>query len=441
MGTLRLTRDLSDSRNVVTNASTTIVPRDNIDALTGLRFVAAFTIALGHYYQSWLEISGIGMPLFFTLSGFIIHYVYARSFRSGWGEAATEFAVARFSRIYPLYLALLIYAVCRTTMGPVLSHPSNLPVLLAYLLGCWTWWPFTVDGHTLLNWQYHLSWSVSTELFFYVAYALFLYRIVRIRSFATCVVSLLVFCVFTYLLFYGLFLTRESWSNAGRALFPIFTGYEENFGESFYRWALYFSPYARIFEFIGGCLTAQAFLLARGDAHLRTKFRTGIMASIAIVAMFALWGAFFYNGMRNPWLQPSNTSLAAFLVSLHMNFLLAPTCYLLIFSLALGGSIVSRVLGARIPRFLGDISYSTYLSHMMAEGFLARAHIQIAAVLPPLIAIFAVIYALSWLLYSAIEVPAKRLLRQVLRTRVIAPARLPDALPEPQEFPRKQAIS
>ncbi len=45
-------------------------PRDNIDALTGLRFVAAFTIALGHYYQPWLEVSGIGMPLFFTLSGF-----------------------------------------------------------------------------------------------------------------------------------------------------------------------------------------------------------------------------------------------------------------------------------------------------------------------------------------------------------------------------------
>jgi peptidoglycan/LPS O-acetylase OafA/YrhL len=402
---------------VESSNSATIVPRDNIDALTGLRFIAAFTIALGHYYQSWLEISGIGMPLFFTLSGFIIHYVYASSFRSGWGEATTEFTIARFSRIYPLYLALLLYALARTSMGPTLAHSENLPVLLVYLAGCWTWFPFTVDGHTLLDWQYHLSWSVSTELFFYLAYAMFLYRIGRIRTFTACLRWVVVFCVFAYLLFYGLFLTRDSWTNAGRALFPIFGSYETNFGESFYRWALYFSPYARLFEFIGGCLTAQAFLLARGDMRLRARLRPGLLACIAIAAMFAMWSVFFYYGMREPWLRPGNTSFAAFIVSLHMNFLLAPACYLLIFSLAIGGSIVSSALGARIPRFLGDVSYSTYLSHMMAEGILTRAHLQIAATLPHLLAIFAVIYGVSWLLYSAIEVPAKRVLRQFLTRR------------------------
>lgn len=402
---------------MASDASTTIVSRDNIDALTGLRFIAAFTIALGHYYQSWLEIAGIGMPLFFTLSGFIIHYVYARSFQTGWGEATAEFAVARFSRIYPLYLALLIYALCRTPMGPTLAHPENFPVLLAYLAGIWTWWPFTVDGHTLLDWQYHLSWSVSTELFFYLAYALVFYRIARIRSFTGCVRLLVVFCALAYAWFYVLFLTRDAWADAGRAVFPIFTSFEQNFGESFYRWFLYFSPYSRIFEFIGGCLTAQTYFLARRDMTLREKFPTGTMALAATVVMFGLWGTFFYYGMRNPWLLPGNTSFPAFIVSLHMNFLLAPTCYLLIFSLAIGGSVISRSLGARIPRFLGDVSYSTYLSHMMAEGILFRAHIQISAMLPHLIAIFAVIYALSWLLYSTIEVPAKRILRQFLAPR------------------------
>ena len=59
------------------------VARDNLDALTGLRFIAAFTIALGHTEAVVLEITGIGMPLFFTLSGFIIHYVYADVFAGG----------------------------------------------------------------------------------------------------------------------------------------------------------------------------------------------------------------------------------------------------------------------------------------------------------------------------------------------------------------------
>lgn len=397
------------------------IPRDNIDALTGLRFVAAFTIALGHYYEPWLEVSGIGMPLFFTLSGFIIHYVYSASFAGDWRAATREFAVARFSRIYPLYLVLLFYYLVRTDMGSTLAKADNLPAALAYLLGYWTWWPFTVAGHPLLDWHYHISWSISTELFFYVAYALVLYRIAGIRDIRVCLGALAGFCAAAYLFFYGLFLTRESWEAAGLAYFPQFTPFASNFGESFYRWLLYFSPYTRVFEFIGGVLTAQAFLLVRGHPALRAKFHAGALAWLATAVMLGLWAAFFYNGMRNPWLSPGNTSLAAFLVSLHMNFLLAPPCYALIFALALGGSVASRALAARIPRLLGDVSYSTYLSHIMAERVLVHLRLEIGGVLPHLIAIFAAIYALSWLLYRVVEVPAKRLLRQMLTPRAPTP--------------------
>jgi peptidoglycan/LPS O-acetylase OafA/YrhL len=143
------------------------IPRDNLDALTGLRFIAAFVIVLGHYHRPWLELTGIGMPLFFTLSGFIIHYVYADAFAGPWRRAAGEFAVARFSRIFPLYLALLLVPFTRADMGPILVSGENIPVLLAYWAGVWTWYPFQVDGHLLLDWSYNISWSVSTELFFY----------------------------------------------------------------------------------------------------------------------------------------------------------------------------------------------------------------------------------------------------------------------------------
>jgi peptidoglycan/LPS O-acetylase OafA/YrhL len=407
-------------------------PRDNIDALTGLRFVAAFTIAFGHYYQTWLEVSGIGMPLFFTLSGFIIHYVYAESFVAGWRSAIRDFAVARFSRIYPLYLAVLLYYLWRTDMGGILAESSNLPVSLAYVFGYWTWWPFTVDGQPLLNWHYHISWSVSTELFFYLAYALFLYRIAGLRRIGLILGLIAAFCAASYLLFFGLFVSRDAWEALGIAYFPQFAAREVNFGESFYRWLLYFSPYARIFEFTGGCLTAQAFLLVRRNPVLRSRFHAAILVWLAIAAMLGLWAAFFYYGTHNPWLAVGNSSLAAFLVSLHMNFLLAPPCYLMIFSLALGGSAVSRILAARGPRLLGDISYSTYLSHMMADRVLVHLRVEIAPAMPHLIAVFAVVYALSWLLHSIIEVPAKRLIRQLAVRRV-------PAAPVSTEVPVKSA--
>src|SRR5260370_292937 len=90
---------------------------DAIPSLTGVRFVAAFTIAAGHIYSPVNELTLIGMPLFFTLSGFIIHYVYAAPFAASWRGAAVEFAGARFSRIYPLYFVLLLVALITTPMG------------------------------------------------------------------------------------------------------------------------------------------------------------------------------------------------------------------------------------------------------------------------------------------------------------------------------------
>ena len=400
------------------------IARDNIDALTGLRFVAAFTIVLGHSYQSWLEVAGIGMPLFFTLSGFIIHYVYNSSFGGRWRQAGAEFAIARISRIYPLYLALLLYMLLRSPMGQELATPANFPALLAYLIGCWTWWPFVVNGHTLIDYYYHISWSVSTELFFYVCYAFFLYRFQKIQKISHCFMALLGFCIASYLLFYSLFATRDAWEALVLALFPQFPARADNFTESLYRWLLYISPYARVFEFIGGVLTCQLFLLVRRQPELRARLWPGGMAWLAIVVIAALFAAFFYHGMRNPWLAVGNQSPAAFLVSLHMNFLLAPGCYLLIFSLALGGSVVSRALSSVVPRFLGDVSYSTYLSHPMADRVLFHARIEVTATLPHLLAIMVVVYAMSWLLYTTIEVPAKRVLRQLLQPRLVGPPSL-----------------
>ncbi len=395
------------------------VSRANLDALTGLRFVAAFTIAFGHAYPGWLSITGVGMPLFFTLSGFIIHYVYADPFAAGWRQATGEFAVARISRIYPLYLALLLYYLLRTPMGSELAGPANVPIVVSYFLACWTWWPIMVDGHLLLDFHYHISWSVSTEIFFYICYALFFYRIALIQSFGRCLIALVAFCLASCLLFYCLFLTRDLWEPLILQTFPYFVSRTDDFTQSFYRWLLYISPYSRIFEFIGGCLTCQLFLLARRHPGFLRQLRPGMMAGVAVAAIAVLLVAFDYVGNRHQWLAVGDHSLAAFLVNLHMNFLFAPACYLLIFSLALGGSAVSRAISGRIPRFLGDISYSTYLTHPMAEPVLRRLPVHVSSPVAHLVVIMIIVYIMSWVSYSAIEVPAKRWLRRVVGGRPV----------------------
>ena len=49
------------------------------------------------------------MPLFFVLSGFVIHYNYAESIQTGGASALLNFFSARFARLYPLYFCAIAY--------------------------------------------------------------------------------------------------------------------------------------------------------------------------------------------------------------------------------------------------------------------------------------------------------------------------------------------
>ncbi len=358
------------------------------------------------------------MPLFFTLSGFIIHYVYATAFAAGWRRAGGQFAVARFSRIYPLYAALLAYFLVFTPMGTMAASAKTLPILSAYLSACWTWWPFVIGGQPLTTWYYSISWSVSTEIFFYVCYAMLLYRIARLRSLQLCIVVLITYCMMIIGFLYTLFYLRDDWEPVLLRYFVDWPGRTDDFTNSLYRWLLYISPYVRIFEFAGGVLTCQLFLLIRDARRPLRPIVAGLMAWVAIAATMALFAAFVTIAAREPWLAVGNHSAAAFFVELHMNFLFAPICYLMILSLAIGGSAVGRLLAARGPRFLGDISYSTYLSHQLATRILFHSGLDTPYAAPHLMLAMPVIYGLSWALYAAVEVPAKRQLRQRLEARL-----------------------
>src|SRR5580704_5650138 len=89
-----------------------------LEPLTGLRGVAACAVLIAHaidisfYYKGVAifhpfaaRLAYFGMALFFVLSGFVIQYNYAGAFASGPFFTATyRFFVARFARLYPLYI-------------------------------------------------------------------------------------------------------------------------------------------------------------------------------------------------------------------------------------------------------------------------------------------------------------------------------------------------
>ena len=381
----------------------------DIPSLTGLRFVAAATIVLSHFGHAsgatlfgleW-NISAVGMPLFFTLSGFIVHYVYAGAFARGWQAAVPNFAIARFSRLYPLFFALLLF-YCLGSLGRVFRAHWDIGISYATLTG--SWWYWTADGTTITTNRYGLSWSISTEVFFYLVYALGLYRIERIRRVRHCAAAALGFGLFAGALLYGLFASDPVWEPYLTARYPHLISASADVVNSFHRWLFYVSPYFHLLEFIAGCLTCQLFLLVQRSGTAAWRRAAEPLAWLGVtwlLAALALLYATWYFGYRGHFFQ--------FINFLHLTFLMAPGCSLLILSLALGGSSIGWALGRRVPVYLGEISYSIYLGHSFFHWIMDSAGLSQPAYLMTVGLLLVV--AGSSVLYFAIELPAKAWLR------------------------------
>src|SRR5579862_9913377 len=92
-----------------------------LNPLTGLRGVAAYSVLFAHAINSSFtydlslvapftgRLAYFGMSLFFVLSGFVIHYNYAKLIQSdGYIFGGYKFFTARIARLYPLYALVLI---------------------------------------------------------------------------------------------------------------------------------------------------------------------------------------------------------------------------------------------------------------------------------------------------------------------------------------------
>jgi peptidoglycan/LPS O-acetylase OafA/YrhL len=402
-----------------------------IPALTGLRFVAAATIVLAHFAVGSgavllglpNAISAVGMPLFFTLSGFIIHYVYAADFARDWRSTVPAFAFARFSRLYPLFFALLAFYALGHLGRLFYAHPG---IALSYASLTGSWWYWAVDGRAMVEERYGISWSISTEVFFYVVYALGLFLVARIGSVRRCAALLAGFCLFAYAILYLVFATRDAWEAFVLARHPGFIAAAADFPNSFYRWLLYVSPYFHILEFVAGCLTCQLYLLVRptgaGASSAGAELAAWLGVAWLIAALVLLCGA-WYGGYGGEFF--------AFVTFLHLNFLMAPGCVLLILALALGGCSIGNLLARPVPKYLGDISYSIYLGHPFALSFMLLVGLGQPAYAMTL-GLLLVVMGAS-LLYFAIERPAKAWLRAAAAGRArVRPLR---AAPEPAAQP------
>lgn len=306
-----------------------------IDALTSLRFFAALLVVVFHHGQAavtsaplWLQslVKGgyVGVPFFFVLSGFILAYNYLPLVRMD--EFNTRrFLIARFARIYPVYLVALLIGVpivVARTWQATTPEESMLRMgaqfaASAGLMQSWIpSWAFSWNGP---------AWSLSVEAFFYLTFPIFITRLDQRRRWKL----LIGLGCGAFLLVAGGRLL--SWNVVGHA-------------QHLLGWT---NPILWLALFVLGiCL---------GDIHLRRKTTATsgshrVWIVIGTVVLIALIVCLVSSG-----LQRRSQLLLCYTV--------AGPCAFLVLFLAEPGNLISRWFAWRGLILLGEASYSLYILH------------------------------------------------------------------------------
>jgi peptidoglycan/LPS O-acetylase OafA/YrhL len=360
-----------------------------LHALTSLRFAAAALVVVGHSgpfglpVQTWRPFD-LRQPVsfFFILSGFILSYVYPSL--PTWG-ARGRFLLARFARLWPAHLAtfVLFCWLCR----PPESSPPGVPDWLTgglNLLLLHSWVPI---HQVYVSWN-GVSWSISTEFAFYLAFAALLPCWRRVWPAALAVALALAAGLITVALWAGLPEMGDF-----RAISPNADG------------LLYTHPLARLFEFFLGMAAAR--LWQRVEPRLQTGRTVGTLLELAALALAV--AAMYYSSAaaeaagRLPWpgeagriwLAPAGLAVVPFA--------------LLIAVLACERGWVSRLLAWRPFVLLGEISYAVYMLHPIPASWY-HLHVTAFDEVPGwrvYLAYWVVVLLGSHLLWAGVERPLR----------------------------------
>jgi peptidoglycan/LPS O-acetylase OafA/YrhL len=401
-------------------------------ALHGLRFLAAFCILFSHAC-SWLAnfkdthtvfdygefFTVYGMPLFFVLSGFVIHYNYSRLFstmRPRW--AIFEFLGARIARIYPLFVCFFLVGLA---VDGVLQwfdhHKLNLLLVMGHFLTLTQSWVYIVlyGDRLVLDGTFGLSWSLSTEFFFYLTYVVLVLHVARMRGIAGLVVtagamSVLVLATYAYAAGH-----RDAINAFGAR---YMNGNVSGTDHTVFWWLFYYSPYGRVFEFILGCLTAQIYAIFSQHPVSAREERWGrIVVNAALVFLVAFALVYLF--------RPFGGEVAKYTELLKLNFGCAVAIAALIFCVSrYRSSTVALMLSTPLMVLLGDWSFSIYAVHTWTLRIFERPSmdfgygVELEAAFRVVMAV-ALTLILSSATYRLIEVPARARLRKVVARRLL----------------------
>jgi peptidoglycan/LPS O-acetylase OafA/YrhL len=342
--------------------------QNQIASLTGLRFVAALCVVISHAATMMIkfnnppyavnilmQLSSDGMTLFFVLSGFVIYYNYSNSISSRAG--LTEFLIARFARLYPLYFLCVCFDLLMKFSYN--QFPADrLSALPYYATLTHSWVYTTIKDHSLI-YQFGLlpqvTWSISTEFFFYLAFPFICIWMSKLKSVRSGLTAAVIVCVAAIATSNVIYANYANINQLGVSLFGPVAAVEQ---DSLFRWLAYFSPYVRLFEFALGCLCAFIYLKMAQITVSDREQRFGLWLSIVALVCLPIWHSLMFSGPEAPQWR-------LLFIPFHLNFGAAPLLAILILCCARYQNFFTRAMSGKKIVLCGEASYSIYLLHFL----------------------------------------------------------------------------
>ena len=215
--------------------------KSNIPSLNGLRAFSVLLVAASHCGFGTIVPGGLGVTVFFFLSGFLITMILRDEFTARGTVDFRNFYIRRFFRLTPPFLTTLAFGVF-LVFAHLLPGFVTLNAMLAQVLYLANYYSIFWDpGHSIVAGT-EVFWSLAVEEHFYFVYPVVLLALLRSASNRTAWVVMGCMCVAVLTWRYGLV------QSAGFS--PERTGYATD---------------TRIDSILFGCI----FALATGATRLR----------------------------------------------------------------------------------------------------------------------------------------------------------------------------
>lgn len=374
--------------------------KTEIKEMTGLRGIAAGFIIINHLLlllpsiknPFTLKIFGafglMGMSLFFILSGFVIFYNYADKIISNPKQETVKFLIARFARLYPLYILFLgIWFLWNIKLTPE-TLGANITSLPIFITGMQSWFFGFINDIPVVHLQGsgNISWSISTEfalyLFFIPLILIFKDKILNIKF----VLNLFIFAVIGKVIYTYSIYNFQCIESVSRAIFGVHYLNITDF-------LTFYSPLSRIFEFLAGGAIAYYFDKVKNKERFNVLMYFIYFISIAtIIFIFSLE------------LTIKNfNSYTGLYYSIALMFLLLSITH-----------FGCKILTTKLLVFLGEISYSLYLLHILFIQIFRYGGDHLISYVLNIGGFVILVPITAYISYKYYEMPARKWIRNVL---------------------------